>query len=467
MPRRSPAQGKEACPMRNPVAWLATFSVLAIIGLATWSLTRGQAPTGGSPPAHPTAPGNADQKAPPSTPKLAGPADTETLDPKADATPGADKKPHDPEEPNPLLEQIRLTAHRGADWLFRMNGVDGHFATGQIPALNASMEGDHFLRQAGAALALARAARMTGDQDYADRATHSILVLLGDTVVDPKDKTLRFTALPSAVVNRAAGAGLLVQAIHELPAPKQDVLDAAEQLCNFIRKQQRGDGSICLSDSIEDSKKAEEGDDASPYPGYALAGLMRSQHRRPADWKKDVVRKALAYYAPVLKSQKNPETAAAHAAAYAEAYLLTKEPGFANCVFVLNDWVCDLQYERLDARHPDWWGGFMGWQDGKAVAAAPTAEGAVLAEALAEGCRAAMQAGDGQRGQRYRGALELHLQYLNRLQYTQANTRHFAEWYRPKVLGGFHVSSLDGNLRLDDSRHAVCALSQYVLTVAK
>jgi hypothetical protein len=452
--------------MRNPVAWLATFSVLAIIGLATWSLTRGQAPAGGSPPTRPPVSGNPEAKTPASTPKLAGPTDTDTVEPKADAAPSVDKKSRDPAEQNPLLEQIQITAHRGADWLFRMNGVDGHFATGQIPALNATLEGDHFLRQAGAALALARAARMTGDQNYADRATHSILVLLGDTVVDPKDKSLRFTALPSAVVNRVAGAGMLVQAIHELPSPKQDVLDAAEQLCNFIRKQQRGDGSICLSDS-EDSKKAEEGDDASPYPAFALAGLMRSQQRRPADWKSDVVRKALAYYAPLLKLQKNPETVAAHAAAYGEAFLLTKEAPFANCVFDLNDWVCDLQYDRLDARHPDWWGGFMGWHDGKAVAAAPSAEGAVLAEALAEGCRAAKQAGDAQRGERYRGALELQLQYLTRLQYTQANTRHFAEWYRPKVLGGFHLSSLDGNLRLDDARHAVCALTQYVLTVAK
>jgi hypothetical protein len=459
--------------MRSPMAWLAGFLVLAVVAITTWSLTRGQAPAGASTPPRTPASANPETpptpKAPTANPKLSGPADAATIDTSPDAATAADKSatPLDPAAVNTLQDQIQVTAHRGADWLYRMNGVDGRFAAGQLPALNAEMDGDHFLRQAGAALALARAARMTGDQNYADRATHSILVLFGETVVDPKDKTVRFTALPSAVVNRVAAAGLLAQAVHELPAPKSDLLDSAEQLCNYVRKQQRADGSLCLSDSVEESKKAEEGDDASPYPGFALAGLMRSQQRRPAAWKTDVVRKALGYYAPILKTRKDPAVVSAHVAAYSDAFLLTKEKPFADCVYALNDWICEMQYDRLDPRHPDWWGGFMSWQDGKSVATAPTVEGAVLAEALVEGCRVARHAEDSNRLDHYRTALELHLQFLARLQYTQANTRHFTDWYRPKVVGGFHVSAVDGNLRLDDARHAVGAMTQYVLAVAK
>ena len=457
--------------MRSPMAWLAGFLVLAIVGITTWSLTRGQGPAVGAKTLRPSASANPDTqanpKAPAATPKLSGPSDAANLD--SPGVPAADKPgtPRDPAVPNVLQDQIRLTAHRGADWLYRMNGVDGRFAPGQLPALNAQMDGDHLLRQAGAALARARASRMTGDQNYADRATHAIHVLLGETMVDPKDKTLRYTVLPSAVINRVAEAGLLAQAINELPAPKSDLLDSAEQLCNYLRNQQRGDGSICLSDSVEDSKKAEEGDDVSPYPGVALAGLMRSQQRRPVAWKTDVVRKALAYYGPILKTRKDAAAAAYHVSAYSDAYLLTKEQPFADCVFLVGDWICEMQYERLDPRHPDWWGGFMSWQDGKSVATAPTVEGAVLAEALADACRVARQASDSNRLDRYRTALELHLQFLARLQYTQANTRHYAESYRPKVVGGFHVSAVNGDLRLDDSRHAVSAMTQYALTVAK
>jgi hypothetical protein len=198
--------------------------------------------------------------------------------------------------------------------------------------------------------------------------------------------------------------------------------------------------------------------------------LLRSQQRRPAGWKTEVARKSLAYYGPLWKEHKDASAAGWQSATLAEAYLLTKEKAFAEHAFALNDWLCGLQYARLDQldpRHADWWGGFMERQDSKAMTSAPTVEGAVCAEALAEGYRVAKQAGDLDRQQRYREALELSLQFLARLQYTQANTNHFADWYRPKVLGGFHASAVDGNLRLDYTQHAVCAMVQYAACVVK
>ena len=41
------------------------------------------------------------------------------------------------------------------------------------------------------------------------------------------------------------------------------------------------------------------------------------------------------------------------------------------------------------------------------------------------------------------------LQFVGRLQYTEGNTNHFAEWYRSRLVGGFHASQQDGNLRID------------------
>src|SRR5262249_34344371 len=155
------------------------------------------------------------------------------------------------------------------------------------------MEGDHYLRQAGAAFALARAARFTGDARYAARATQAVLALLGDTTTDPADPQARYTALPTASVNRLGAAGLLVLAIHELPSPQADLLAKSEELCNFIRKQQRPDGSLACAD---DGKAAEDPDGVNYYPGEALYGLMRSQQHAPAAWKTDAVRKALAHY---------------------------------------------------------------------------------------------------------------------------------------------------------------------------
>ena len=48
------------------------------------------------------------------------------------------------------------------------------------------------------------------------------------------------------------------------------------------------------------------------------------------------------------------------------------------------------------------------------------------------------------------------------LQYTEPNTQYFADWYRPRLAGAFHASHQDGNLRIDYTQHAVCALVQYL-----
>src|SRR5436309_2790055 len=70
---------------------------------------------------------------------------------------------------------------------------------------------------------------------------------------------VRHTTLPSTVVNRLAAAGLLVLAISELPAPEKDLLDPSEQLCNYIRRQQRPDGSLCYGDDSPDTEGRQAG----------------------------------------------------------------------------------------------------------------------------------------------------------------------------------------------------------------
>ena len=104
----------------------------------------------------------------------------------------------------------------------------------------------------------------------------------------------------------------------------------------------------------------------------------------------------------------------------------------------------------------------MSWADGKAVDAPPTVGSAVFNESLAEARRAARVGTDPTRHQRYTEVLRRGLQFLVRLQYTDANLQHFEEWYRPRLAGGFHASSQDGNLRIDYAQHALSALAMYL-----
>ena len=361
----------------------------------------------------------------------------------------------------PAQRHLYLSAKSGMEWLERVNKPDGRFVPGFIPALRTPLEHDSYLHQAGAALTLARAAAYFQDARGTAIAKQAILTLLLETTTD---KSTRFTAAPEAFLNRLASAGLLIQAIHELPNPAADLLQYADELTNYLQTQQQADGSFALT--IENASARAE--IIQQGTGPALHGLARSHVHRPAPWKLDAVRKACVYYHAWWKQNKNLPMIPEHTAAYAEAYLATKDQGLAECVFEMNDWLCGLQYGHGDARRAHWAGGFSPSNDCKTQPAAPDIHSAAAAESLAQACRVARAAGDAQRLQRYRTALENCLMFVTTLQYQESNTQHFADWYRQNVLvGGFHLSHQDGNLRIDYTQHAVAALVQHLKYVAE
>src|SRR5262249_4601701 len=169
----------------------------------------------------------------------------------------------------------------------------------------------------------------------------------------------------------------------------------------------------------------------------------------PAPWKVESTTKALAYYRDWWRGHKSQAMVPCLTASFAEAFILSKEQPFADAVYEMNDWLCELQYVQLDPGHPLWTGGFMDWVDGKPVPSLPAIKSAFYGTSLAEACRVARHAGEIHRYQRYREALERCLQFVSTLQYTEANTQHFVDWYRSVLLGGFHGSQQDGNLRID------------------
>jgi hypothetical protein len=348
-------------------------------------------------------------------------------------------------------QQVYLAARRAMDYLLRNQAVDGRFVYGYHPALRVEMEGDNFLSQARATYALGRAARYFQNADAAAAAKQSLLKLLDATSVDdPKMPRSRHTSAPDAFLNRLEAGGTLLLALHEVPSPQADLLDAGDQLAHDLRTRWPAEG-----------KQASENG-----AGAALQGLMHSQAQRPAAWKVECARTHCAAALPAWKQARSPYIIPSHTAAYATAFAHSHEPQFSNAVFELNDWLCTLQYEQsADPRRALWTGGFMTFVDGKSVAAAPNANSAVYAESLVDACRTARLAGDLQRYRRYKEALESSLAFLLRLQYTEARVSHFAAWHQPRVLGAFHGSATDGDIRLDYLHHALPALVGYLRDV--
>jgi len=378
----------------------------------------------------------------------------------SDPTPGKgrdlSKLPH-------VQRTIHLSTLRATEWLHKANKADGRFVYGFLPALRMPMEGDSYLDQAGAVYALGRAAGYFGDERAGAVAKQALLTLLLETATDPQDPNVRRTVMADELLNRVASSGILLAAIHAQSNPASDLLQNGEQLALYLQKQQQADGSFRFAG--EDPRIAS--DRIQHSSGYALLGLMRSHAAKPAAWKLETVKKAREPYLAQWRKQANIAMIPAHSAAYAEAYALTKDQTFADAVFEMNDWLLGLQYRDMEPRRRHWSGGFQVWRDGKAVSIAPDISSAVCAESLAEACRVARLAGDAQRHERYRVALENALIFLASLQYTDSAVQHYAEWFRPAVLGGFHASHQDGNLRLDYAWHSLAAQIGYLTNAAE
>ena len=151
------------------LTWLVPFLLLTMGGLVTFSLTSGQEGNPAPPAPGQPAPGQPTQSA------------LEAQATAAKKSPLLSDLPNGVANMSPLKRQFYLSAQCGADWLVRSKRPDGHFTYGFEPALRTPLEGDHYLRQAGAAFALARAARYFKDERQTAVARQAALTLLVDT----------------------------------------------------------------------------------------------------------------------------------------------------------------------------------------------------------------------------------------------------------------------------------------------
>ena len=350
----------------------------------------------------------------------------------------------------PELRGHFVSAQRGMEWLQRHLQLDGKFTPGFLPALAAKTDSDPLQPQIEATATLIRAAVYFKDEQGLTLGKQALLRMLQETMVDPRQPGLRFTSAPDLFVNRLAASGGLLRAIHELPNPPADLVEQGEELANYILSRRRADGAFQFED------EALRADLTQTCTGPALAGLIRGDKR------KDNVRlEALAKACPVhilaWREGKSPTMLADHAAAYADAFVHSGANGFAQAVFELSDWALSQQLPS-DPRQPLTAGGFITWRDGKATTLPPDATSAQFVVCLAAGCRTARQAGDAQRHERYRRALDASMRFLGTLQYTESRVLHFADGFRPWVYRGFFNSHQDGNISLQNHQLIVRAL---------
>lgn len=346
----------------------------------------------------------------------------------------------------------------GSTWMAKRHKSDGRFTHGYNPALRQETSGDHDLRQARAALAMAQAAKFAGDPKHSVVASQAILTLLASTKVAPNDPTCRVPVAMSVVCNRAGFAATLALAVYELPRADDKLVEEAERLCEFVRRSLRTDGSVHYTDGPNDAPTQVDPNGVNEYPGAALQALAVGNRVRPADWKKDAVRRGVAHYLGVFRAKRHPLLAATVTPAAAELYAQTKEAALASAAFEMNDWLCTLQVGPTER----WPGGFRA-AGGAASETLSTAETGLLVQSLACGYQLTRLTADLTREAKYRAAAADAANFVCSVQFLEENTRHFENAFRASTLiGAFHASPSDGNLRIDATACAVTGLLRYL-----
>jgi hypothetical protein len=180
------------------------------------------------------------------------------------------------------------------------------------------------------------------------------------------------------------------------------------------------------------------------------------------------VAKGLAHYRAFFKAKPHPMLAATLTPAFAELYLQTKSADAAAAVFEMNDWLVQLQYSPTSTRHPTWAGGFRGFENGKPTETPPGFECGAYLHGLACAYHLNRLVPDLAREARYKQAVLDAVQFMTGLQYIEANTRHFENAFRANTLiGGFYMSPVDGNLRVDATAWGVIGMVRFLSSGAE
>ena len=361
-----------------------------------------------------------------------------------------------PPETEQAIDSVRL----GGDWLYRMNQPGGRFLPGLNPATRQWVESDADFRQALATLALCEAAKFTGDERYAARDNGAVLALLAATKPDA-DPACRVPTAANARCNRVGYASVTALAIYALPSPDAKLLQSADALMKFVRKQVRANGAIACNDPPTDEPHKADAVGAAIYPGYALQALSASLRLRPDAETRELFPKAMGYQARLLKTHPSPMLVATTLPALVDYTLLAnKDPGVVGMVFDAADWLGTCQVTRADPSRAAWAGGFT---PGPGAAAEPTADSAACALALCHAARLTRQLPDAVRFTAYRNAAVEGLGFVRNLQFTDETADHFEKAFRARhVVGGVRVSPSDGTLRIDATAHLVLAHLAYL-----
>lgn len=308
----------------------------------------------------------------------------------------------------------------GADWLARMNQSNGRFFPGINPVSQAIASDVSLIPQLQATLALAHAANFTGDETYTMRATQAVLVLRSQTRVSAEAPSIRVPTITASECSPVTFAALLAQAIWALPNADEALRHDADQLCAFLRQQQRADGSF-----------------AQPSE-YGPALLTLAQQARMQSESAQIDPLIRGVVAAIKQFQATPQSdfAAAILPALCECALRTKKAEITTAALQLGDWLCSCQYTRGDAPQVGWAGSFRSQPGAMPAGWEPSSDAAMIATGMAAVTQLTRHVPDLTRHARFRAATREALEFSRRLQYSPESTSRYEPTFAQRFLVG-------------------------------
>ena len=439
---------------------ILSILALALVGVTTLSLTRGQDRI--PPASHP--PEATPQASPvPAAPVATNPA---TRPPQPPPLSSAAKEPaRDLSKLGTLQKEMLFSCQRGADWLYRDERNQGPIPV-RLSAGPKDRDGGRSLSTAGRRRLRPGSRRALPRRGALRRALHT-----GHPGSARRHRP-RFRPSRRAGIRpcpRRSSTASAPRACSSWPStscrPRSPTCWRSPSNCATGFAVRPAPTARCAATTSRTTtrRKPTTADSVNEYPGLALYAVLRSQKHRPAAWKTEMVRKAAAYYRAWWKDASQPGLRSGADSGLGRGLRADKGAGLRR-VRLRNERLAVRPAVRSDRPAPPAlvrWVHELGGRQG----------GGCRADHRLGGVR--REPGGGVPGGREPApiwrvisatprAWSAVCSFYVRLQYTDANTQHFAEWYRPRLVGGFHASTQDGNLRIDYTQHALSALVAYL-----
>lgn len=303
---------------------------------------------------------------------------------------------------------------------------------------------ENYVRQAGAATAMALHARVSGKSASAAAASIAIdRELLGWTAVPGRDDAA-FLRTPDER-NKLGVTALCTLAMIDHPDSAK-YADRREKLINGMLWLQRPSGMFVTA-----FPPAVELESQDYFPGEALLAMARHYQESPSAKVLEAFDLAHGFYRGYFRESPSPAFVPWQVQAYSIMAQLTKRKDFADFVFEMTDWLASMQMTKTDCEWPDLWGGVSAYQKGRSGVST-----AAYLEGFADALDLARQIGDVERTKRYEPVVRDAARFVLQLQ-VRPEEAYFVRSPHDAVWGIRTAPGLN-LLRIDHCQHALVGL---------